>query len=427
MRLAKLVTAIWLVVTAQPAAAQASPALDQVAQARAADAIAVWHGGKPFAQVFAPVFVAAIPEDRFRSLGSQLETQFGTLKGVDSVAPQPAAGTFRIALRFERAIAHGEMHLEATAPFRIDGFRLSQFDPLGDNADKIVADLRKFPGVTTALLAPLEGGVPLLAFQPDRELAIGSTMKLYVLSALAHQIAAGQRHWGDVVTLREPSLPSGQMQDWPRDAPVTLATLATMMISISDNTATDTLITLVGQAAIDTEMVASHHAHPESNRPFLTTRQVFQLKGGDDTALQAYPGASPSERGRRLSALPSGPLDGVAIASKIGSAPRAIGVEWFASSRDLAGILDRLRALPDPTTLQILAVNPGIRPRPAGFDYVGYKGGSEPGVLNLSWLLKTTAGKWYVATLGWNNPAAALKPNTLELFYSRLLALVPKD
>ena len=40
------------------------------------------------------------------------------------------------------------------------------------------------------------------------------------------------------------SLPSGITQSWPAGSPVTLQTLATLMISISDNTATDTLVTL---------------------------------------------------------------------------------------------------------------------------------------------------------------------------------------
>ena len=67
-------------------------------------------------------------------------------------------------------------------------------------------------------------------------MAIGSTFKLYVLSALSHAIARGEHRWDEVVTLNQRSFPSGQMQDWPRSTPVTLQTLATMMIAISDNT-----------------------------------------------------------------------------------------------------------------------------------------------------------------------------------------------
>ena len=51
-------------------------------------------------------------------------------------------------------------------------------------------------------------------------------------------------------------------QDWPKGAPVTLHTLATLMISISDNTATDQLIAIVGRDAIAEELRASGHAEP---------------------------------------------------------------------------------------------------------------------------------------------------------------------
>ena len=41
----------------------------------------------------------------------------------------------------------------------------------------------------------------------------------------------------------------------------------------------------------------------------------------------------------------------------------------------------------------ILAINPGLAPaQRGGFAYVGYKGGSEPGVLNLTWLVRNRAG-----------------------------------
>mgnify|MGYP006189150397 CR=1 FL=1 len=40
--------------------------------------------------------------------------------------------------------------------------------------------------------------------------------------------------------------------------------------------------------------------------------------------------------------------------------------------------------------------------------YVGFKGGSEPGVLNYTWLLTDKQGRDWVLTLGWNNPAAVI-------------------
>jgi hypothetical protein len=43
----------------------------------------------------------------------------------------------------------------------------------------------------------------------------------------------------------------------------------------------------------------------------------------------------------------------------------------------------------------ILAVNPGLRDADHAFSYVGYKGGSEPGIFNANFLLQRNSdGKW---------------------------------
>lgn len=64
----------------------------------------------------------------------------------------------------------------------------------------------------------------------------------------------------------------------------------------------------------------------------------------------------------------------------------------------------------DKTARQILAINPGSGltiPRDR-WQYVGFKGGSEPGVLNMTYLLQSTKGVWYAVSIPWNNPQAPL-------------------
>ena len=80
---------------------------------------------------------------------------------------------------------------------------------------------------------------------------MGSAFKLGVLKALKEQIAGGRHSWDEVAELTAPdlSLPSGIIQGWPMGAPLTLHSLAALMISISDNTATDVLMRVVGRAA----------------------------------------------------------------------------------------------------------------------------------------------------------------------------------
>ena len=51
------------------------------------------------------------------------------------------------------------------------------------------------------------------------------------------------------------------------------------------------------------------------------------------------------------------------------------------------------------------------------------QGGSEPGVLNLSWLLQDHAGEWHVVTLTTNNPDAAIDAEAFRALAMRAIAL----
>ncbi|HSG56375.1 MAG TPA: hypothetical protein VLA45_13075, partial [Paracoccaceae bacterium] len=77
------------------------------------------------------------------------------------------------------------------------------------------------------------------------------------------------------------------------------------------------------------------------------------------------------------------------------------------SAEDIARIYARLAQ--DDVAREILSINLGIdRRRFNDWDYAGYKGGSEPGVLNFSWLLRDAAGAYWVLAMSWNDPATTL-------------------
>lgn len=116
-----------------------------------------------------------------------------------------------------------------------------------------------------------ENGVKLYGKDEDKALGIGSAFKLGVLKALRDDVDAGARKWSDVVELGagDISLPSGMLQNWPVGAPVTLDTAASLMISISDNTATDLLLHAVGRDKVEAALGIA---------PVLTTRELFVLK-----------------------------------------------------------------------------------------------------------------------------------------------------
>lgn len=398
-----LLAVLALFALAQPALAQSD---EQVAQ-RANQVVQALRGEAAYGDVFAPIFTAAVPQAQFAAINLQLTAQVGALVGLDSITPGATPGSGTIAIRYERAIVSGPMQLDSAAPWQIVGLRLNQFAPINDSGLTALQQVQALNGVTSLLFARLDGSEILAQHNPDRQMAIGSTFKLYVLSALSRSIARGEHRWDEVVALDQRSFPSGQMQDWPRGTPVTLQTLATMMISISDNTATDQLIAVLGRDVVEAELLASGHTNPASTLPFLTTRELFLLKLGEDSVLQTYGAADVAARRTTLAQLQDRQLDVADIQRVFGPGPRFIDIEWFASGNDLARIYARL--VDDPVALAILSINLGTdRSHFAAWEYAGFKGGSEPGVLNFSWLLRDAAGQWWVLAMGWNDPAAAV-------------------
>ena len=104
-------------------------------------------------------------------------------------------------------------------------------------------------------------------------------------------------------------------------------------------------------------------------------------------------------------------------------------LEWFASASDLVRAMnwfaERANRPAGAEALRLLALNPGpaasVRER---FGYVGYKGGSEPGVVNMTVLVGGRAGPWSVVAATWNNPAAPVDEGRFAALVTRALTLV---
>ncbi|MFU7528687.1 serine hydrolase [Qipengyuania sp. ASV99] len=414
---------------ASPAAAQDSEAVtalthEQTAiEARADQVVAVVNGELAPEEVFTDGFLAAVPPAQLAEISRQLTGQFGAALTVESL--DPAAGTRAgLAIRMERAIARGGIAIDPDDDNRISELLFQTFDPIDDTPAKIETDLAALPGEVSYFFGPLGGSDPVLARAVDAQMALGSTFKLYVLAALASEIADGKRSWNDVVTLNTRSFPSGMMQDWPENAPVTLHTLASLMISISDNTATDQLIRLLGRDAVLQVMIDSGHSQPALNNPFLTTRELFLLKGGADGLAPAYSAGDTATRLGILGELERNPASLAQINAVFANGPVNIDVEWFASAADLMGLFAFMQENADARAFEVMAINPSMPGNiRENWAYAGFKGGSEPGVLNLTWLLKDHEGRDHALVLSWNNPQASLDQTALELIGQRILSL----
>jgi beta-lactamase class A len=235
----------------------------------------------------------------------------------------------------------------------------------------------------TASYVAEEDGAARFERNADLPLAVGSAFKLGVLKALKDDIAAGRRHWDDVVRLEaaDRSLPSGELRLYPAGSPLTLHTLATEMIARSDNTATDALIRLIGADRIAADL---------GIETLLTTRALFQLKA-DKTLADAYLSGTASGRAAILKQLSERGLPSVAAASSLYTP----GLEWMIPVRQLC----RLAAA--VSDLDVFAINPGPV-RPGSWQRVAYKGGSETGVLNLTAALIGKDGRMYCLSMTLN-------------------------
>ncbi|MEH6789541.1 serine hydrolase [Parasphingorhabdus sp.] len=417
-----------LVSRAEPAMAQTRPVISEQLEARADDVLRLLQGAEIEAGVFDENFRNAVPPAQFRVLTAQVRAQHGKPLAIESIVPQNAnSATVRI--RFERAIGTVTLALEAGSPHRISGLLLTGFEAAAASVDELLAMIEALPGRQGVLIQPLDGPAapPLATIDPDGRYAIASAFKLYILAELDRAVRTGERKWSDVVQLGPKSHPSGVSQDWPDDAPVTLHTLATLMISVSDNSATDTLIRVLGQERLSEIVRAAGHHEPSELRPFLMTRQASALKmPGHAERRDRFLSSSPGEREKLLAefdkALTLESLDFRILTSK----PNYIDqLEWFATPQDMARLLGFLHRNASPQTLAILSVNPGIGQDAARkWSYFGYKGGSEPGVLSYNFLLRSTEGKGYAVSVNWNNPEQSLQESELLSLTTRLVNLL---
>ena len=411
---------------AQPVVAQGDTEVQVLVsplQQQAATLVAVANGEADIESVFDPAMLAAVPPEQLRLVMGQLLDQHGPAVTVERVE-QRGVATGEIVLRFERALVSMNMAVDPAPPHLITGLRITDVQALDLGADAIEADLAALNGQASAWFGPLGGEAAFAYGEASAPYAIGSTFKLYVLSALAREIAAGERAWDDIYRLNTRSLPSGDMRDWPQGAPITLHTLATLMISESDNTATDAIIDVVGRDAVEAEVARTGSSHVTANVPFLKTNELFRLKTIEDG--DAYAAADPADRRVILADMAARNYDPDAvIAAFDNTAPTMIDqLEWFASVEDTAKLLQSFTTSDMAEARAIMAVNTVFeRETFADWQYVGYKGGSEPGVLNLTWLLQDRAGSWHMLTLHWNDPETVLDEAKLVTIAQRILAL----
>ena len=418
---------------AASAGAAAPPPAGGDPLARRAEAIRTLFAAEPKVpdDLFAPPFVATLPPAKVAAVTKGLFDEGGTLEELREVKREgPFTGRYEG--RFAKGVvAPVTVVVEAEPPHRVTGFWIGAFAKPVQAATlaELAPRFGELPGEVSFAACKLGDGGPevVAGREPDRALGLGSTFKLWILGTLARDVEEGRHRWDEVARLekRDRSLPSGLLQDWPEGAPVTLHTLAALMISRSDNTATDTLLRALGRERVEETMSRMGVAAAARNRPFLSTAELFALKGvmaRDRSA--AFAAMDETARRKALAEVAAADLTKFTD----WSAPYELGrLEWFASASDLCRTLDWLRKAAarkgGEPLLGVLSINPGL-PQDGQFAYHGFKGGSEPGVVSHAHLVRTKDGAWWALAAVWNDAAKPVESPKLHGLLERAFDLV---
>lgn len=346
------------------------------------------------AEWFSPLFLAQVPVGQIEVIVGQYVAILGPYEGVTGTPPE-------FTLHFAKGTAPSVLSLNAGG--QVEGLWFGPPQATSTGLDDALAPFHELPGRVSVLVAS-ENAI-LSSIDPDVPLAVGSAFKLAVAAALKAQVDTGRMAWDDVVYLDASSisLPSGLLQNWPPGTALTVESLAALMISVSDNTATDALIRHVGREAVETF---------SPRGPLLTTREAFTLKAASNEALlEEFRAADEAGKRALLDDMANLPLPAL---SEFRPEPTALDVEWYFTATELLYLMAYVQNLP------FMAINPGLA-SPDEWEKVTYKGGSEPGVLNFTTLITAADGTDYIVVATWNDEQNALDENRFALLYTGLL------
>lgn len=322
-------------------------------------------------------FLKAVPIPSLLQMVEKFRTQFGAL-----IRIEPADDKFDAV--YEKGVVPCSVTLDNRGRFSGLWFHPPRLTRV--SLEETLGALRALPGKVSALLAVSGDREDLVALEADVPMAVGSAFKLAIAKAVAQKLKGKKNSWKTVLELepRHRSLPSGALHLWPDRTPVTLATAMGLMISQSDNTATDLLLDWVERKKVE--------SISPRNKPFLSTRQAFVLKSkGNEALLERYRKADVSGRLALLKEVDAAELPKVTeIIEEVTS-----DIEWFFTARELCALLEDVGDQP------AFSINPGLVDA-SDFDAVAYKGGSEQGVLNFSTRVQKN-GKTACVVVTWND------------------------
>lgn len=397
---------------------------------KSADFLCVQISEKPdfkYEDYFSPTFISKIKYDQLISVFQSIYADDGsclkvTVLNSDSTSSKIILKTNTTDQRFlisvdEKNLISGLQYLGRATP-----------KTAINSIEDIRATLGSLGDISSFYVKNISTNSVVSEVNSSKRLALGSEFKLYVLNYLNQQIALQKINWNDKLKVSEEkkSLPSGILQNYPDGTELSVKQFAGLMISKSDNTATDHLIEYLGRENIETSMSGSNSFLPD-NAPLLTTMDMFRLRTLSSDQVDQYLNSDLTRKRNFLSDLKNG-LRREDVATKLQNwdQPKDIQkVEWYASTSDICTVTEIIKhqADFDKNIFDILSSSvPFVwLENDPSFEYVGYKGGSEPGVMTMTFLVKTKKQEWACISMGINNQKQSLNENQVADVYHAVL------
>lgn len=363
------------------------------------------------AQFFSEEFLAAVPEAKINEIISLYLQTLGAFKG-----SRKTDNGYMV--EFENGETRSTIAINQDQ--KIAGLWFGAPEIRNDTLESVRKSFLELSGKVSICLLKHEKdgkGNEILALDHHKPMAVGSAFKLCLLQAIEEEIIKGNLKWSDTVALKDAwkSFPSGIMHEWPEGSVHTIETMAGLMISLSDNTATDHIFNMLGHEKI-------RKFFPETCVDLYNTSQVLKLKFFFPEKAKEFAAAGKEKKQLILNEMDNIAPSQIASISAIYSANKPFlieEIEWFISTLDLCEIIYSLREN------RLCRINPATGLiDPKDWHQIGFKGGSEPGVLNYTWVLQKTAESPVFTLSCTINDTAKPVDSNFDMVVSRLLKVV---
>jgi hypothetical protein len=351
---------------------------------------------------------------------------------IDSPGSPPPSGFLQFGTVYAgagRIVQFGVNNFGGTVLFPAD-----QNLSLAQAADRF-ATLSSAPGLFVGRIGANGQCTSIESRDPNTPRATGSVFKMYVLGGAAQRVVAGSMLPSENIALVASELaPGGTINSEPLGTLFSAADLATLMMGISDNTATDLLHERVGRSLLDGLVVSYGHATPTLLQPFLNISEQFHVFRSFDlaTANSYVNGSETFQYGFLASQIePLGPNTGGAFFH-----PDLLSEgTWEASPADVCRAFAALRRLPAGSdafrmvdrAMGAQAAQPNVR---GAWDRVWYKGGSLSSgangfhVLVHAWLLEDAGREPFVVVAMANSVGGGIDQFNVQSVLGRVLQQV---